>query len=138
MSWGFTLDPFGTVKEIIESWQPINCNTEKDFEESLSKELENKLKNQKIQKQYGSGRQKFDIVVHNKVPIELKKDIKSTSALQRTIGQLELYLKDWDKLFLVICGHIEHDIRQDLEKYIEDNLDDVGLFEERIILIIKD
>jgi hypothetical protein len=57
ISFGFTLDPFGTVREIIESWEPKGCTTEKDFENSLYEKLREKLKYQKIQTQYGSGEQ---------------------------------------------------------------------------------
>ncbi len=54
MSWGFTLDPYDTVAEIIKSWEPSECKNEKDYEESLYKELSSRLKKQKIQRQYGS------------------------------------------------------------------------------------
>jgi len=133
MAWGFTLDPFGTVHEVIESWRPKGYTPEKEFEQSLLRKLQRELKKQKIQTQYGSGRQRVDIVVHGKVPIEVKKDLKSTSALQRTIGQLEQYLQDWDRLFLVLYDDVAPYLLKSLKEYA-DKKDILG---ERIIVIVK-
>lgn len=119
MPISFTLNPFGRVREVIESWRPRGCKTEKDYERSLVKKLQNELVNQNIQQQYGSARQRFDIMVHEKVPIEIKKDLKSTAALQRTIGQLDGYLKDWEGVILVLCGDVSSDLFNDLKKYAE-------------------
>ena len=119
MSISFTLNPFGRVSEVIESWRPRGCKTEKDYERSLVKKLQNELVNQTITPQWGSARQRVDIVVHGKVPIEVKKDLKSTAALQRTIGQLNQYLKDWQGVILVLCGDISSDLLNDLKKYTE-------------------
>ena len=37
MPKSFTLEPFGRVCEVIESWRPRGCKTEKDYEDSLKK-----------------------------------------------------------------------------------------------------
>jgi len=139
MSWGFTSDPFGTVLEVIKAWRPTNCKTENDFEKSLLKELRNKLKNQKSQPQYGSGRQRVDIVVQKKVPIEIKMNLKSTAALQRTIGQLEQYLEDWKRLFLVLCGDIDPDLLKSLVKFASTKEDGIlpNMPDNRIIIVKK-
>ena len=119
MPTSFTLNPFGRVCEVIESWRPRGCKTEKDYENSLVKKLEKELVKQTIIPQWASGRQRFDIMVDNKVPIEVKKDLKSTAALQRAIGQLDGYLKDWERVILVLCGDTPRDICKDLKKYAE-------------------
>ena len=119
MPTSFTLNPFGRVYEVIESWRPRGCKTEKDYERSLVKKLEKELVNQTIIPQWAFGRQRFDIMVDNKVPIEVKKDLKSTSVLQKTIGQLNQYLKDQDRVILVLCGDTSADLLKDLKKYAE-------------------
>lgn len=118
MPRSFTLDPFGRVCEAIESWRPRGCKTEKDYERSLVKKLEKELVKQTITPQWASGRQRIDIVVHGKVPIEIKKDLNSTAALHTTIGQLNQYLRDWDGIILVLCGDIAGDLLKDLQKYV--------------------
>jgi len=117
MSISFTLNPFGRVCEVIESWRPRGCKTEKDYENSLVKKLEKELVNQNIQQQYGSARQRVDIMVHDKVPIEIKKDLNSTAKLQRAKGQLDGYLKAWQGIILVLCGDTAGDLFNDLKKY---------------------
>jgi hypothetical protein len=117
MPYSFTLNPFGRVCQAIESWSPRGCKTEKDYENSLVKKLQKELVNQTIIQQYGSARQRVDIVVHKKVPIEVKKDLKSTAALQRTIGQLNQYLKDWEGIILVLCGDVSPDLEKSILEY---------------------
>lgn len=136
MRWGFKLKPFSTVQEIIEAWQPTGCNSEKEYEKSLLQELQRRLKKQTIQTQYGSGRQRIDIVVHKKVPIEIKLNLKSTASYQRLIGQLEEYLQDWNQIILVLCGTIKLDLKKSLKDYI-DRKEEIYSFEEKVILIIK-
>ena len=117
MPKSFTLEPFGRVCEVIESWRPRGCKTEKDYENSLVKKLRKELVNQTTQQQYGSARQKVDIMVHDKVPIEIKKDLNSTAKLQRAKGQLDGYLKVWERVILVVCGDTPADLFNDLKKY---------------------
>lgn len=139
VSLGFTLDPIGTVREIIDNWNPEDYATEKEFEDSLLEEFQKKLKNQVIYSQYGSGLQRVDIVIDKKVPIELKKDLTSTAVLQRTIGQLDQYLKDWRTVFLVLCGDVSHDLLKHLEKYVKDSRSGLLLStsEKGVYLIVK-
>jgi hypothetical protein len=93
------------------------------------------LKDEKILSQYGSGIQRVDIVVHSKVPIEIKKNLKSNAALQRTIGQLEQYLEDWDYLILVLCGEINSELLKSLKEYVNKKTDIMG--HDRIDVIVK-
>jgi len=113
----FGPNPFEEVSTVIKSWKPRACKTEKDYEKSLRQELEKELKNRTIQSQYGAGRQRVDICVDGKVPIEIKKDLDSTAAYQRTIGQLDDYLKKWDGVFLILCGETAPDVLKSLQEY---------------------
>jgi hypothetical protein len=135
MSVSYFLDAYGTVADIIKQWQPSECITERDFEKSLANELQAKLKGKKIITQYGSGKQKVDIVVQDKVPIEIKKDIKSNAVLQRLIGQAEQYLVNWEYLVLVVCGEISPDYLTMLEDYAKTKTDFMG--DNRIYVILK-
>jgi hypothetical protein len=82
---------------------------------------------------------RVDIVVDDKVPIELKKDITSTADLERTIGQLEMYLHKghWKGVFLVLCGDIENSHLKSLEKYAKSKEDITDIFADTGIFIIK-
>ncbi|MFA5032878.1 MAG: hypothetical protein WC614_07655 [bacterium] len=127
-----------TISGITNAWQPERCKTEKDFENSLLKKLQEELKDQRIQSQYGSGAQRVDIVIDKNIAIEIKKDLKNTSVLQRLIGQMELYIKDWEYLFIILCGNIKPDLLKDLKSYIENKNSELGcIFNDRVVLLIK-
>ncbi len=121
MPLSFRLYPFERVGEAIESWRPRNCSTERDYENSLARKFQRDLVNQRIDQQYGSGRQRVDIVVDGRVPVELKKDISSNADLHRTIGQLDQYEKTWKGAILVLCGeaprHVLHELRDYAKKH---------------------
>jgi hypothetical protein len=134
MSLGFFIDAFGSVCESIKEWEPTDCVTEKNYENSLLVELQHKFNNKTIISQYGSGKQRVDIVVHDKVPIELKKDLKSNAVLQRTIGQIEQYLKEWECLVLVLCGDVKEDLLRLLKEHVKDKTDIMGDVRVRIIV----
>ena len=104
------------------------------YEESLFQELIAKLKKQKIQRQYGSGRQRIDIVVQDKVPIEIKYNLQTTSEYHRTIGQLEELLNNWDQILLVLCGDGSADLLKSLEEYVRGKS---SLYDDRIVLVTK-
>ena len=117
MPYSFRLAPFDRVCEAIDSWRPRECKTEKDYERSLVKKLRKELTKQEIVPQYGSGRMRVDIMVGEKVPIELKKDLTSTAAYQKTKGQLNEYLRVFNGIILVLCGDVSSDFFRDLERY---------------------
>ena len=135
MSLLFTLYPFSTTERLITSWKPKGCSTEKELEQSLVRKLRKELKNHKIETQYGSGSQRIDIVIDGKVPIEIKRYLKTTSALQRIIGQLDLYLENWEKIILALCGEIKPNLLIQLKEYVEDKTDII--LDERVIIVVK-
>ncbi len=140
--WRYWWNAGGNVKRIIEEWQPVSCTNEKDCELSLYNELRVRLpESVKIQSQYGSGRQKIDLAVDDKIAIELKYNLTITSAYHRALGQLEdmLKIKNWEHVFLVICGPVNDDIHHGLNQYADKN--NSGIYPtalERLIIIKKD
>ena len=106
------------VAELIESWAPKGLTVEHDLEKSLHSFLKKELPWVKITRQYGAGRIKCDIAIGKDVMIELKAGFKSTQKLQRLIGQLELYKKEWEKpIIVVLAGETEEDLLHDLNSH---------------------
>jgi hypothetical protein len=133
----YKFDPCGKVAKIIKTWEPKDCKTEKDYEQSLLIELKKNLAGIKIQSQYGSGSQRVDIVVDDKIPIELKKDLRTSSVLHITIGQLERYLQKWETIFLVLCGSISSENLQSLSDYAEGKQSLLTTYDDSVIIIDK-
>ncbi|MFQ5664322.1 MAG: hypothetical protein ACE5HL_10870 [Terriglobia bacterium] len=111
----YAWNPFNTVANLVESWRPGTLRLESEYEKSLCGFLRKKLPSEKIIRQYGAGRIKCDISTGGKVIIELKTNFNSTQKLQRLLGQVELFKKEWDKpVLIVLIGETQDDLLKDL------------------------
>lgn len=137
MSMNFDWDPMGSVLKVIEDWDPDKMKTEKQYEKSLVKELQQKLPKEKIEQQYGSGAQKIDIVISEKVAIELKNHIRNTSDYQRLIGQVTEYLKKWEYLIILVCGEVRDSFKKDFGEFLEGANPSILLFEDTVRVVYK-
>jgi len=88
----FWLDDVGAVVQKIERWRPRKCATEKDYEKSLYEFLHKEMPDHQITKQSGRGRVRADLVIADRVAIELKHNLDTTAKYQRLIGQIERVL----------------------------------------------
>ena len=79
------------VERLVDEWKPRRCATEKDYEKSLYKFLHEKFEEIQITKQYARGRIRADIVVGDKIIVELKNNLNTTNKYQRLLGQLAQY-----------------------------------------------
>src|SRR6266480_7653015 len=84
-------NPLTAVVALIERWTQHDCKTEKDFEKSLYEFLHRELGGVQVTKQFANGRIRADLVVADKVIVELKVNLDSTAKYHRLIGQLEEY-----------------------------------------------
>ncbi len=113
-------NPRRTVMELIEKWKPQPGRLESHYEKSLYDFLRSQLPFVKITRQYGSARVKCDLAVGKDVMIELKAGFRSTQKLQRLIGQIELYDREWNKpVVVVLLGESEQDLLHDLHRSID-------------------
>lgn len=134
----YASNPEAVVGDLIEKWKPENFKAEHQLEKALQTYLKRELPWVKITRQYGAGRVKCDVAVGKDVMIELKSGFKSTQKLQRLIGQLELYKKEWAKpIVVVLAGETEEDLLHDLNSHTKQlghiqivTKEDVSLVEE--------
>ena len=127
----------GTTKQLINDWQPSECKTEKEYESSLCKFLHDSLPNIRTTPQYAVGRAKTDIVIDEKVAIEIKKDLNKTSEFQRLIGQAHQF-KYWPGFFLILLiGKTDSNLRDELQKQMNDINRNAGNFDPKISIIDK-
>jgi len=125
------------VIKLIDDWHPRSCKTEKDFERSLHRHLEKNLKDVNVIKQYAAGRVKGDIVVDEKILIEIKDRLKSTAQLQRLLGQIDIYASQWKgKVIVIICGESERDLMKTLKSKIENLKAQTLLFVDQSIFLV--
>ncbi|OFW11045.1 MAG: hypothetical protein A3H27_17750 [Acidobacteria bacterium RIFCSPLOWO2_02_FULL_59_13] len=115
----YAYDPGKMVLSLVREWNPPSYRLEAEYEKSLHSFLKEHLPFVKVTRQYGAARIKCDIAVQKDVMIELKVGFKSTQKLQRLIGQIDLFKREWDKpLIIVLLGKTEEDILHELHSSI--------------------
>lgn len=62
--------------------------------------------------------------------------MNTTSDYQRLVGQVTEYLKNWDKLIIVICGEVKDSLKKDFEGFLSSKAG-LTLFDRDIRLIYK-
>jgi len=128
-------DPAGMVSSLVKEWHPVRCKTEKGYEKSLYSFLHKRLEDIQITKQYARGRIRADLLVGDKVIVEIKNNFNTTTKYQRLIGQITEY-KEWEgEIIIVLMGKTDPNLRKGLENYAEKEEDGWG--EKRIIIIQK-
>lgn len=108
-------DAGDAIESLIERWVPgPGCEAEKDYEASLYAFLNTELGELQVTRRYSRGRSEADIVVADKVIIELKTDLDSTSEFQRLVGQLTEY-QDWNMaVIVVLTGQTDANLGKEL------------------------
>lgn len=112
-------DSVGFVTKKMESWNPKKCSTEKDYEKSLYQYLHDELGNLQITKQYAKGRIRADLMIGDKVIVELKHNLDTTAKYQRLIGQISEY-KEWDgRVIILLTGKTDLNLRKQIDTFIK-------------------
>jgi len=112
-------DSVGFVTKKMESWEPKKCKTEKDYEKSLYQFLHDELGDLQVTKQYAKGRIRADLMIGDKVIIELKHNLDTTGKYQRLIGQISEY-KEWDgRVIILLTGETDMNLRKQLDAFIK-------------------
>ena len=113
------------------------CKTEKDYEKSLVTHLRTELPGISVTPQYARGRIKADLLVGEKVIVEIKKDMKSTGNCQRLVGQLSEYAGWEGRVVILLVGETDPDLKMSVDKAIcKLNNDNWGVA-EKITLLLK-
>jgi hypothetical protein len=112
-------DSVGALTSLLSKWRPRNCETEKDYENSLYSFLHKELKDHQITKQYAKGRFHADLVIDDRLIIEIKYNLNTPAKYQRLLGQLLEY-KEWDgRVVLLLVGKTDPNLRKQLASYLE-------------------
>jgi hypothetical protein len=130
----FALDKVGMVSGLLQKWTPRRCKTEKDYENSLYDFLHRELEGIQVTKQFAKGRIRADLVIGERVIVELKDNLDTTAKYQRLIGQLEEY-QNWDgPVVIVLTGTTDPNLRKGLTAYVKKHRD---ILEDKFAVIEK-
>jgi len=133
----YFLNPLSFVANLINAWNVSGCSSEKECENSLYTFLHEKLPDIQVVQQYGRGRSQVDLMIDDKVMVELKYMLESTSEFQRLVGQLIDY-KTWDKqIIIVLVGATEPSLLKQLRSIVKREFSGLGFFEEDVLILEK-
>jgi hypothetical protein len=108
----FLLTVAAAVDE-INSWRPRGCTKETDYRDSLYDKLQDAFRIPPT-KEFGHGVYSADIAFERKLAIELKKDLREPTKLQRLKGQIEDMSKTFTNSIVVLVGETRSDLLKDL------------------------
>ncbi len=107
------------IASAIKSWRPDDCSNEWDYELSLYNFLHERFSEIQVTKQFANGRVRADLVVEDRILIELKNHLDETAKFHRLIGQLESY-RSWDGyVFVVLCGRTDRNLFKELKRHMK-------------------
>jgi len=128
---------FDDVINIIEDWKPNeDYPNENNYRDDLMKFLRNELNKpnslalgqpERITIKKDAGRGYCDIVVDNRIGIELKKDLRRKKDVDRLSGQLLDYKKEYEDIIIVLVGETNDEWLDKLYDKIDDIKGEQGI-----------
>lgn len=120
---GLTEKDVDNVREILASWKPAWCPSEKEYEDAAYKYLNESFPKDKFERQYWRGKTKADLYVEfkdaAKVVVEMKRDLKDRGEYHRLIGQVYEYLTEWKvEVLVVLCGDNDPALTKNVENFV--------------------
>jgi len=122
---------FEDTIRIVKRWKPKKFSNEKEYTNDLVDFLRYEFKGNHNSFEIGiqrrisvtkeDGRGLCDIAINKKIGIELKKDLKSKSEINRLVGQTVGYKKDYQDVIIVLVG----DTKEDALELLKDDISEL-------------
>ncbi len=107
-----------TVTRLTEDWEPGWLRAERNYEASLYDYLHAKLESIQITRQYAIGRSRADIMVGERLIIEIKNDLNTLGKYHRLLGQIADFAVLGADLLVVLCGFTDPYLRKGLAQHL--------------------
>ncbi|MDD3492188.1 MAG: hypothetical protein PHZ19_01665 [Candidatus Thermoplasmatota archaeon] len=122
---------YSEVLSVIRAWEPKqNYNSELKFRDDLISFLREELNKtgspfalgpkKRINLKKEDGRGLCDIAVDGSIGVELKRNLKGKSQIDRLLGQVQRYKRFYGHIIIVLVGNISRDALDDLHDALED------------------
>ena len=129
--WFDFTGPVETVCNLISEWHPTDTSSEIKIEESLHEYLTKQLKWYDVRRQFRHDRITADILINEKLSIEIKLNLTKTADFRRLIGQLDCYA-DWGvRVIVLLVGQVDSDLMRWVEERLQKDWDDE--YEARVV-----
>jgi len=138
---------FSLVLNLVQEWNPgRRYSGESGFRDDLLKFLRNNLnrpddlfglsEEHSIRKE--SGRHLADIAVNGQIGIELKYNLNTKAKTDRLFGQIDDYLKGYDRLIIVLCGKTNEEHLDYLKEKVRKMRTDTFFSSSQVEIVVKD
>lgn len=134
---------FNDVIDQIYDWSPKKFNNENQYRDNLLAFLRERL-NQASFFSYGKilitpehGRGLCDVCVGGKIGIELKKDLNNKAKVDRLLGQIQRYRKEYEDLVIVLVGRTNLNSLDDLKYHIAGFSESILILDRKPVIIDK-
>lgn len=114
------------LAKVIEEWRPVRSKKESDYQISLQNYLLGRFSDDEliVDREYGIGSSRVDIVIERKYAIELKLDLKDESEIKRLKSQVSDMEDHFHSTLVVLCGNTQerviNELRRAIRRYDED------------------
>jgi len=122
--WFDFTDPVETVSKLIYEWQPTDTSSETKIEESLHAHLAKRLKRDDVRRQFHHDRVTADILINEKLGIEIKLNLTKTAEFRRLIGQLDCYANWGVCMIVLLVGQVDTDLMRRVEERLQKDWED--------------
>lgn len=142
---------YDDVKRSVKKWRPKKSySKETEYRDDLIEYLRKELNRPKIPYTQApqhvikkeTGRSHADIDVDRKIGIELKRNLKGKTEMDRVLGQLEEYISEYENVILVLCGEVKEEtfeeIRYRVKKMVSKLGPDIFLPGPKVSIVRKD
>ena len=126
-----------TVLGIVERWIPKKkYSKEIEYRDELAEFIRNELKRRQQDILFGTpkkhrvkkeaGRSHADIEIDRNIGIELKRNLKGKTEMNRLSGQIIDYEEDYSCIIVVLCGEVSEETVEELEYQFRQRYGGVG------------
>jgi len=122
--WFDFMDPVETVCKLIYEWQPTDTSSEIKIEESLHEYLAKQLKWYDVRRQFRHDRIIADILINEKLAIEIKLNLIRIDDFRRLIGQLDCYANWGVRMIVLLVGKVDNDLMRRVEERLQKDWED--------------
>lgn len=109
---GFNASPVSIISGAIEAWHPPKMRDETQYQEHLANFFRARFPKQNTVERE-SGRGLCDLCINTsigKVGVELKKDLGGKSEIERLIGQISGFKREYVEIIIVLVGKTNKDV----------------------------
>lgn len=135
------------VRKIVKKWTPKKkYSKETEYRDDLMEFIRRELKQrqqiplfgaQKHRVKKEAGRAHADIEIDTNIGIELKRNLKGKTEMDRVYGQISEYGREYECIIVVLCGEVREETVEELEYRLEQINNDGEFWDDAKVTVVR-